>query len=45
MTTITHTMVVKLSDKVVVSLMRWCFREAITSFSLCSLLYFIKILT
>jgi hypothetical protein len=33
----THTMVVKLSHKVVVSLMRWLFREATTSFSLLAL--------
>jgi hypothetical protein len=35
--TTTHTMVVKLSRKVVVSLMKWLFREATTSFSPCSL--------
>jgi hypothetical protein len=37
MATTTHTMVVKLSHKVVVSLMRWLFREATTSFSLLAL--------
>jgi hypothetical protein len=37
MTTTTHTMVVKLSHKVVVSLMRWLFREATISFSLLAL--------
>jgi hypothetical protein len=43
MATTTHTMVVKLSHKVVVSLMRWLFREATTSFSLSSLsLHIIK---
>jgi hypothetical protein len=35
--TTTHTMVVKLSRNVVVSLMRWLFREATTSFSLLAL--------
>jgi hypothetical protein len=34
MTTTTHTMVVELSHEVVVSFMRWLFREATTSFSL-----------
>jgi hypothetical protein len=33
----THTMVVELSHEVVVSLMRWLFREATTSFSLFAL--------
>jgi hypothetical protein len=33
----THTMVVKLSHKVVVLLMKWLFREATTSFSLLAL--------
>jgi hypothetical protein len=37
MATTTHTMVVKLSHKVVVSLIRWLFREATTSFSLLAL--------
>jgi hypothetical protein len=37
MATITHTMVVKLSHEVVVSLMRWLFREATISFSLLAL--------
>jgi hypothetical protein len=36
-TTITHTMVVKLFHKVVVSLMRWLFCEATTCFSLLDL--------
>jgi hypothetical protein len=35
--TTTHTMVVKLSHEVVVSLMRWLFREATTYFSLLAL--------
>jgi hypothetical protein len=34
MATTTHTMVVKLSHEVVVSLMRWLFPEATNSFSL-----------
>jgi hypothetical protein len=34
MATTTHTMVMVLSHEVVVSLMRWLFREATTSFSL-----------
>jgi hypothetical protein len=34
MTTTTHTIVVELSREVVVSFMRWLFREAATSFSL-----------
>jgi hypothetical protein len=34
MATTTHTMVVELSHEVVVSFMRWLFREATTSFSL-----------
>jgi hypothetical protein len=44
MATTIHTMVVKLSHEVVVSLMRWLFREATTSFSLLtlSLLHIIK---
>jgi hypothetical protein len=33
----THTIVVKLSHEVVVSLMRWLFREITTSFSLLAL--------
>jgi hypothetical protein len=33
MATTTHTMVVKLTHKVIVLLMRWLFREATTSFS------------
>jgi hypothetical protein len=37
MTTTTHTMVVELSHEVVVSFMRWLFREATTSFPLLSL--------
>jgi hypothetical protein len=37
MTTTTHTMVVELSHKVVVSFMRRLFREATTSFSLLAL--------
>jgi hypothetical protein len=37
MATTTHTMVMKLSHKVAVSLMRWLFREATTSFSLLTL--------
>jgi hypothetical protein len=37
MATTTHIMVVKLSHKVVVSLIRWLFREATTSFSLLAL--------
>jgi uncharacterized membrane protein YhhN len=37
MTTTTHTMVVKLSHMVVVSLMRWLFRATTTSFSLFAL--------
>jgi hypothetical protein len=34
MSTTTHTMIVKLSHETFVSLMRWLFREATTSFSL-----------
>jgi hypothetical protein len=37
MATTTHTMVVELSHEVVVSFMRWLFREATTSFSLLAL--------
>jgi hypothetical protein len=37
MTTATHTMVMELSHEVVVSFMRWLFREAMTSFSLLAL--------
>jgi hypothetical protein len=37
MATKTHTMVVKLSHKVVASLMRWLFRKVTTSFSLLAL--------
>jgi hypothetical protein len=37
MATITHTMVVELSHELVVSFMRWLFREATTSFSLLAL--------
>jgi hypothetical protein len=37
MTIITHAIVVKLSPKVVISLMRWLFHEATTSFSLLTL--------
>jgi hypothetical protein len=37
MTTTTHTMVVELSNEVVVSFMRWLFREATTFFSLLAL--------
>jgi hypothetical protein len=33
----THTMVVQLSHEVVISLIRWLFREATTSFSLLAL--------
>jgi hypothetical protein len=43
MATTTHTMVMVLSHEVVVSLMRWLFREAMTSsLSLLSLLHIIK---
>jgi hypothetical protein len=42
MATTTHTMVVELSHEVVVSFMRWLFREATTSFSLLTLLHIIK---
>jgi hypothetical protein len=35
--TTTHTMVVELSHEIVVSLMRWLFREATTSFFLLAL--------
>jgi hypothetical protein len=45
MTSTTHTMVVKSSHKLVVSLMRWLFGEAMTSFPLHFLLYIIKNLT
>jgi hypothetical protein len=37
METTTHTMVVELSHEVVVSFMKWLFREATTSFSLLAL--------
>jgi hypothetical protein len=37
MATTTHIMVVELSHEVVVSFMRWLFREATTSFSLLAL--------
>jgi hypothetical protein len=37
MATTTHTMVVELSHEVVVSFIRWLFREATTSFSLLAL--------
>jgi hypothetical protein len=37
MATITHTIVVELSHELVVSFMRWLFREATTSFSLLAL--------
>jgi hypothetical protein len=37
MATTTHTMVVELSHEVVVSFMRWLFRETTTSFSLFAL--------